>query len=72
MPEHKRQFEQGTKNLMACIDVNPHDYETIRFFLCSFAEHVIGHIVPSDLQQSSTIKSIKQIAQDIDDMEQVP
>lgn len=66
------QFEQATKNLLARIDYNPHDRETIEQFLEAFALHVVEHTTPA---AGSTIlkyqgKTCEEIAQLIPDMEQ--
>jgi hypothetical protein len=70
-PEQKKQFEQAALNLYNEIQYQGLSTEVIREFLCNFTEHVINNIVPSDLEQASDMKSIKQIAQGIDDMKEV-
>lgn len=66
------QFEQATQNLLARIDDNPHDRETIEWFLAAFALHVVKNTTPA---AGSTIrtyqgKTCEEIAHLIPDMEQ--
>ncbi len=65
------QFEQATKNLLARINYDPNDRETIEQFLEAFAEHVVWNTTPAD---GSTIlefegKTCEEIAKLIPDME---
>lgn len=68
----KRQFEQAAQRLYNEIEYQGLGTEVIREFLCSFAEHVLAHVAPNDLQESSSKKPIREIAQSIDDMESLP
>ena len=66
------QFEQATKNLLARINYDPNDRETIEQFLEAFALHIVWSTTPAN---GSTIlefqdKTCEEIAQLIPDMEQ--
>lgn len=63
-------FEQATRNLIARIDYNPHDIETIQRFLLAFAEHILWDTTPAS---GNTIKCYQgmtpgEIARHVPDM----
>ncbi len=65
------QFEQATKNLLARINYDPNDRETIEQFLEAFAEHIVWNTTPAS---GSTILEYEgllceEIAKLIPDME---
>lgn len=68
----KKQFMQAAQLLHNEIEYQGLDTEVIREFLCTFAEHILVHVVPNDLQESSIKKPIREIVQSIDDMESKP
>lgn len=63
-----RHFEQAAQNLYNEIEYQGLSTEVIRQFLNQFAVHVISNVVPNDLLQSSNMKSIEQIVQEMRDM----
>lgn len=69
---NEKQFEQAAQHLYNEIEYQGLSTEVIREFLCTFAEHVLAHVVPNDLQESSTKKPIREIVQSIEDMEVLP
>lgn len=64
------QFSQAAQNLYNEIKYQGLSTEVIRQFLNQFAVHVLSSVVPDDLLQSTNMKPITQIVQEMKDMPQ--
>lgn len=64
------QFSQAAQNLYNEIEYQGLSTEVIRQFLNQFAVHVLSNVVPNDLLQSTNMKPIEQIVQEMNDMPQ--